>query len=247
MNRKQLRLMAEFADTDGGIVDHTINFPSGIQPETTLVILKPDNFFKMSSRPGNIIDMFSRTGLFIVAAKILHMSVAQAEEFYGPLRQIFVEKLKSAVAARLKSSTDDIFDFDISDESYIKMADCLKEQHAETEFNRIIEYMTGINRAKITNPAEKHEPGLMKCLALLYHGEDAVDKIRRSLGSTNPAEAEPGTVRSVYGADLMRNGAHASDSVASAERERHITGLWDAHPQCEAKKIIEDYLTETGD
>lgn len=246
MNRQQLRLLADFADSDGGIVEHTIKLPAGVRPETTLVILKPDNFARMSSRPGNIIDMFSRTGLYIVAAKVLHMSVAQAETFYGPLRQIFVERLKPAVAERLKERLNGAFDFAISDECFRHMADCLKDLNAETEFNRIIKYMTGVDRSEITNPDDKKKPGRSKCLALLYYGEGAVGKIRKSLGSTNPAQAEPGTVRSVYGADLMRNGAHASDSAKSAERERKIVGLWDKHPFCDAKFIIEKYLSETG-
>jgi len=246
MNRKQLRLLANYAQTDGGIVDHTITFDPHVEPETTLVILKPDNFLKMSSRPGNIIDMFSRTGLYIVAAKVLHMSVAQAEEFYGPLRQIFVERLKPAVADKLQELTHGAFEFDVGDDCFLSMADCLKELHAEKEFNRIVEYMTGIDRSKVTDPAQKRRAGRMKCLALLYHGENAVEKIRKSLGSTDPAEAEPGTVRSVYGADLMRNGAHASDSVASAERERRIVGLWGKHPRCKAEQLIEEYLAGPG-
>ncbi len=35
---------------------------------------KPDNFRFATGRPGNVIDFFSRTGLYIVGAKVLHMS-----------------------------------------------------------------------------------------------------------------------------------------------------------------------------
>ena len=82
-----------------------------------------------------------------------------------------------------------------------------------------------------------------KCLALLYEGNDAIDKIRRLLGSTDPTKAEPGTVRSDFGRDLMRNGAHASDSPDSALRERRIVGLVDTEREtCDVAEIIRDYL-----
>ena len=77
---------------------------------------------------------------------------------------------------------------------------------------------------------------------MLYEGPEAVSKIRRYLGSTDPTKAEPATVRSEFGKDLMRNGAHASDSIASAERERKIIGLWQEAADCDVKRIITDYL-----
>jgi nucleoside diphosphate kinase len=51
-------------------------------------------------------------------------------------------------------------------------------------------------------------------------GVNAIQLIRNKLGSTDPTKAQEGTIRIDYGHDLMRNGAHASDSVESAERER---------------------------
>ena len=41
----------------------------------------PDNFRFPTGRPGNVIDFFSRTGLYIVAIKVHRMSTAQAMEF----------------------------------------------------------------------------------------------------------------------------------------------------------------------
>lgn len=61
--------------------------------ERTLVIIKPDNWMYASSRPGTIIDMFSRTGLRIIGTKVQQMSVAQALEFYGPVKDVLKEKL----------------------------------------------------------------------------------------------------------------------------------------------------------
>src|SRR5439155_1212010 len=41
---RDLKLWAEFSDSDGGIVDHAVPFPPGAQIEKTLVLIKPDNF-----------------------------------------------------------------------------------------------------------------------------------------------------------------------------------------------------------
>ncbi|MBM4032702.1 MAG: nucleoside-diphosphate kinase [Planctomycetes bacterium] len=237
-----LRLLADFADRDGGIVTHAVKLPPDARPETTLVILKPDNFRPGSARPGNIVDMFARTGLFIVGARVLHLSVAQAEEFYGPLRAIFTQKLRTNVARRAAESLRKAFDFDIPADAIERVGDILKVYNAEHEFNSIVEYMTGRNPAKLSSPGERHMPGAEKCLALLYHGEKAIEKIRDRLGTTNPREAKAGSVRSVYGDDLMRNAAHASDSAASAERERRIIGLWEDKPPCDVKLILGLYL-----
>jgi len=240
----ELKLFARYADNDGGVLERVVTFPEGENPETTLVILKPDNFKLGSSRPGNIIDMFSRTGLCIVGARMLRLSVAQAEQFYGPLLPIFVRKLKKGVAERVGEVLRDSFDFPISDETVDAVADLLKEANAQHEFYRIVEYMSGQNPYAVTSEEHKKAPGTGKCLALLYRGPGAIAKIRECLGSTNPQEAAPGTVRSVYGDDLMKNGAHASDSVESAERERHIIGLWENTSPCDVEVLINEYLSE---
>lgn len=242
-NRMQLRIFAEFARTDGGVVDYAVKLPPGVKAETTLVILKPDNFRQRSSRPGNIIDMFSRTGLFIVGAKLLRMSVAQAEEFYKPLRKIFVEKLKRQVVATLKAALKPAFKFTIPREYYERLADLLKDLNAECEFNRIVHYMSGVDPVKVaSDPKRRNAPGREKCLALLYYGENAVKKIRKRLGGTNPETAAAGTVRNIYGYDLMRNGAHASDSVRNAQREGKIVGLWHGCDDADIVKVIEPFI-----
>ena len=50
-------------------------------------------------------------------------------------------------------------------------------------------------------------------------GEDAVSEIRRIMGATNPADAEPGTIRADLATKLEENVVHGSDSEESAERE----------------------------
>ena len=93
---RDLKLWAEFSDSDGGILDHAIEFPKEAKVEKSLVLIKPDNFKFPNQRPGGVIEVFSRTGLYIVGFKVHCMSVAQAEEFYGPVLAVLEEKLGAA-------------------------------------------------------------------------------------------------------------------------------------------------------
>ncbi|MBI2459446.1 MAG: nucleoside-diphosphate kinase [Parcubacteria group bacterium] len=60
-----------------------------------------------------------------------------------------------------------------------------------------------------------------QCVAMIFVGENAVQKVREINGVTNPAEALPGTLRHKYGIKKKgpRNAVHGSDSLESAERE----------------------------
>ena len=242
LNNDHLRLFADYAARDGGVLTGRISYD---QPnvQVSLVMIKPDNFERRSRRPGNIIDAFSLTGLRIVGAKLFRMTVAQGEEFYGPLKSVFVTRLKGNVTQEVYTRLHDGFDFPFTMADAEAVAESLAERNALAEFNKIVEYMTGVNPEDLTDPADKAAAGAVKCLAMLYEGPDAIDKIRSVLGSTDPTKAEPGTVRSDFGRDLMRNGAHASDSPASAIREREIVGL--AEPEtaaCDVEQIIREYL-----
>lgn len=56
-------------------------------------------------------------------------------------------------------------------------------------------------------------------VATVWEGKNCVAIARELMGATNPASANPGTIRGAYGMDISRNIIHGSDSVASAERE----------------------------
>jgi nucleoside-diphosphate kinase len=59
-------------------------------------------------------------------------------------------------------------------------------------------------------------------VALVVEGPNAVKVVRKMVGSTNPAEAEAGTVRGDYSLETTCNSIHASDSPENAEREMKI-------------------------
>ena len=56
-------------------------------------------------------------------------------------------------------------------------------------------------------------------VAMRIEGEGAIKVMRKLMGSTNPAEAEPGTIRGDLALSLPDNLVHGSDSPESAERE----------------------------
>ena len=59
-------------------------------------------------------------------------------------------------------------------------------------------------------------------VALVLEGEDAIARVRKLNGKTNPAEAEEGTIRKLFAENGSRNAVHASDSPENAEREIHL-------------------------
>jgi len=56
-------------------------------------------------------------------------------------------------------------------------------------------------------------------VAMQWSGESAVVVARTLMGTTNPAEAAPGTIRGDLGAIITENIVHGSDSPTSAVRE----------------------------
>ena len=56
-------------------------------------------------------------------------------------------------------------------------------------------------------------------VAMIWEANNAVALARQTMGSTNPGEASPGTIRGDFGIDIGRNIVHGSDGPESAERE----------------------------
>lgn len=217
-----LKLWAKYSEQCGGIVDAAGDVDRNATSEKALVILKPDNFRFASARPGLIIDIFSRSGLRIVGAKIHRMTVAEAEEFYGPVQEVLRKKLKGMVSERAAKAISVELDLDLPEEIKAPLGDLLGPLYGDNQFYKIIQFMTG-RWGQGLLPEEKKKPGELNCLLLVYAGPNAIARIRDILGPTDPSKALPGSVRREFGQDIMVNAAHASDSVANAEREMKIT------------------------
>jgi nucleoside-diphosphate kinase len=88
-------------------------------------------------------------------------------------------------------------------------SDTLKEHYSDMKehpmFEKIIE---GMSTAPI--------------VVLVLHGLNAVKTVRKMIGSTDPAKADPGTIRGRYALDIGRNIIHASDSIENANREINL-------------------------
>ncbi|MBE0515766.1 MAG: nucleoside-diphosphate kinase [Methanophagales archaeon] len=103
----------------------------------------------------------------------------------------------------------------------VKVSRELAEQHYEhlkdePFFNDLYEYFSG----------KTYGPEYERVLAFVYKGEDAISKVRRIAGATNPLEADPISIRGAYGRinkkGIMENVIHCSDSEESAKKEIYL-------------------------
>ncbi|MFA5189138.1 MAG: nucleoside-diphosphate kinase [Verrucomicrobiia bacterium] len=237
----KLKLWARHSDTDGGLVDNTIQYPAHAKPQRTLVLIKPDNFNFPSGRPGNVLDVFSSTGLYIVGMKVHQMSVAQAENFYGPVREQLLAKMQGMALAKVLPTVEQALEMKLPADAVEKLGNLLGPYFGEALFQQIVKFMTGIAPAQC-DPGHKNAPGLAKCIAVVYEGTDAVRKIREVLGPTDPKKAGPGTIRREFGQSVMVNAAHASDSPDNAKREVGIINFQENN----FKQIVEKFYGKLG-
>lgn len=56
-------------------------------------------------------------------------------------------------------------------------------------------------------------------LAMVLEGEDAISRLRKLMGATNPANADEGTIRKLYAQDIEHNAVHGSDAPETAAFE----------------------------
>ncbi len=125
--------------------------------EQTLSIIKPDGVQK--NLIGEIVGRFEKAGLEVLAARMIHLSREQAEEFYAV--------------------------------------------HKERPFfDDLVSYMTS-------------GPVIVQAL----QGESAIDANRQIMGATNPADADPGTIRADFAASIEQNIVHGSDGPDTALQE----------------------------
>ncbi|MCK4521058.1 MAG: nucleoside-diphosphate kinase [Nanoarchaeota archaeon] len=86
----------------------------------------------------------------------------------------------------------------------------LKETKGEKIFEETLKYIMGEYHTK-------------RVLALIYEGEDAINKVKTIAGETNPEKAHPTTIRGKYGRitaeGVFENVIHASENKEEAERE----------------------------
>jgi nucleoside diphosphate kinase len=220
---EDFRLFAKFLKGKENLI-RNIRHPDPSLIEQTLVIIKPDNWAQPSSKPGTIIDMFSRTGLRIIGIKVHHFSLAEALDFYGPVESALQGKLAPVFGKKAKEILERELDISLDSACENVLVETVGSLYAQDQFRRIIKYMSG-TRPEECPPGEAGNPGQVMCLILYYEGENAIKKIRDVLGPTDPLKAPSGTVRREFGSNVMENTAHASDSPESVEREENIVRI----------------------
>jgi nucleoside diphosphate kinase len=192
--------------------------------ERTLVMLKPENLRAPSTRVGGIIDLLSGTGLRIVGGKLLHMSVNDALTFYAPVMEVLTNKFVRKIAEKSKLLLENELQLKLPEAALQHLETAAGRPFAEENFAQIIEFMSG-RRPENCPETERRTPNEVKCLILIYEGVDAIAKIRRAIGATDPAKAAGGTVRYDFGTDITVNAVHASDSPENVRREMKIVRI----------------------
>ncbi|MDR1126950.1 MAG: nucleoside-diphosphate kinase [Treponema sp.] len=230
---EDLALFSAFLKGKENII--SMQYPDVSRIERTLVIIKPDNWQYASSRPGNIIDMFTRTGLRIIGVKVHRFTLEQALEFYGPVEVALKNKLAPIFGKNARELLEKEFSLSLSVETERALADSFGVEYAHDQFAQIVGFMSGVK------PGTNGQSHPVKCMIIIYEGVDAVKKIRDVLGPTDPLKAPGGTVRREFGSNVMVNTAHASDSSESFTREAGIVCI----NENKLADIVVDYLQPT--
>ena len=125
--------------------------------ERTLILVKPDAMGRQLG--GAILDRLQKSGLKLVALRMLHMDEKLGRRHYA----VHVDK---------------------------------------PFFPDLLKFMT-------SSPI----------IAAVFEGPGAVERARKTMGATNPAKAEHGTIRRDFGLDIQQNSVHGSDSPETAMTE----------------------------
>lgn len=80
-------------------------------------------------------------------------------------------------------------------------------------------------------------------VAMVLDGENAVQLVRAAIGSTNPIDSDPGSIRGDYGMTVGMNLVHGSDSDESAKRE--IDLFFSPHEILSYERGIDQWVTES--
>ncbi len=81
-------------------------------------------------------------------------------------------------------------------------------------------------------------------MAMVWEGADATRQVRQMMGTTDPAEAQPGTIRGDLGLDLGQNVIHGSDHEDPGANEREIDLFFDEEELVDWEKSDAEWVYE---
>ncbi|MAR34710.1 MAG: nucleoside-diphosphate kinase [Chloroflexi bacterium] len=79
-------------------------------------------------------------------------------------------------------------------------------------------------------------------VALVLEGNNAISVTRKTMGSTNPVDSPPGTIRGDFAIDLGRNIIHGSANETDAKREVDL--FFDDNELCQYSRSNDEWTTE---
>ncbi len=79
-------------------------------------------------------------------------------------------------------------------------------------------------------------------VALVLEGNNAISVTRKTMGSTNPVDSPPGTIRGDFAIDLGRNIIHGSANETDAKREVDL--FFDENELCKYSRSNDEWITE---
>ena len=169
--------------------------------EQTLVLIKPDGVKR--GLVGEIIGRFERSGLKIVAAKMIWVDKGLVAKHYPDEREEFIRGMG-------QKTLDNYKDLNIDPVKHAGTADPHKIGLMINQWNK--ELLT-------SGPV----------IAMVWEGNHAITNIRRIVGPTLPSMAQPGTIRGDYSVDssalanekkrAIKNLIHASGNPEEAKLE----------------------------
>ena len=74
----------------------------------------------------------------------------------------------------------------------------------------------------------------------VLEGPDAVAAVRKTMGATRPAEADPGSIRGRYAIDMSHNLIHGSDAPETAEFEINL--FFEPHEILEYRRDVDRWI-----
>jgi nucleoside-diphosphate kinase len=83
--------------------------------------------------------------------------------------------------------------------------------------------------------------------AMVWEGADATRQVRRMMGATDPADAQPGTIRGDLGLDLGQNVIHGSDHEDEGANEREIALFFDEEELVDWDQSAEGWIYEDAE
>lgn len=189
--------------------------------ERTFVILKPDTIQR--ALIGEITRRIERTGLKLVATKMLNADEKRLTEHYGKDDAWYLEKGTKRVQLMKDAGKS------------------VDESRASIEYGKDI--IRGVIRYMQASPV----------VAMVWEGNQAVAVVKKLVGTTDPTASDVGTIRGDYQLDSyslsdaeqrgIRNLIHCSDKVSEAQRE---ISIWFSSEELhDYRHINESLLKET--